>query len=283
MFKFETVSIEPNGVEMPMSRPNQLVSESIPPNVIVKNVGIRYGDVSAIENVSFVARAGEVLALVGPSGCGKSSLLTSINRMTDTIENCHVSGDVLLDQVNIRDGKFPTDEVRRRVAMVFQQANPFPLSIAENICFPLKDHGMRNSAQRLEIMEQVLKQTGLWQEVKDRLKQSALTLSGGQQQRLCIARALALKPQVLLLDEPCSALDPVSTEKIESLILELKNAVTMILVTHNLAQARRVADQVAVCWVDKGCGWVVECDETTNIFERPMHPVTKDYCLGRLG
>lgn len=260
-----------------------LISPALPPKVIVNQVSIRYANSHAIDNASFVARAGEVLALVGPSGCGKSSLLASINRMTDAYTDCVVSGDVLLDDVNISDPAYPSDRIRRRVAMVFQQANPFPLSIAENICFPLKDHGMRSAEKRDAIMQQVLQQTGLWDEVKDRLKQNALSLSGGQQQRLCIARALALNPQVLLLDEPCSALDPVSTEKIEALICSLKGQVTMILVTHNLAQARRVADQVAVCWVDKGCGCVVECDETKTIFERPMHPVTKDYCLGRLG
>jgi len=262
----------------PLSRASQT-----PPGVTVKNVSIRYGEARAIENASFIARAGEVLALVGPSGCGKSSLLCSINRMTDTVPGCRVSGNVYLDDVEISAAEYPTNDIRQRVAMVFQQANPFPLSIAENICFPLKDHGMRNASQREAVMQKVLQQTGLWDEVKNRLKQNALSLSGGQQQRLCIARALALNPQVLLLDEPCSALDPLSTEKIESLIVELKGKVTMILVTHNLAQARRVADQVAVCWVDKGYGWVVECDETKTIFERPMHPVTKDYCMGRLG
>ena len=255
----------------------------VPPSVRVNNVCIRYGNTSAIENASFVARSGEVLALVGPSGCGKSSLLASINRMTDTINDCYVNGEIFLDDVCISDETLATDMIRKQVAMVFQQANPFPISIAENICFPLKDHGMRNREQRETVMRQVLQQTGLWSEVKGRLKQNALTLSGGQQQRLCIARALALNPRVLLLDEPCSALDPLSTEKIEMLIGDLKNKVTMILVTHNLAQARRVADQVAVCWVDKGCGCVVECDETQTIFERPVHPVTKDYCRGRLG
>lgn len=260
-----------------------LASNLAPPSVTVNQVSIRYDNTSAIEKASFVARAGEVLALVGPSGCGKSSLLASINRMTDAYQNCLVSGEIFLDQEKISDPSYPSDNIRRRVAMVFQQANPFPISIAENICFPLKDHGMRSAEKREEIMQQVLQQTGLWDEVKTRLKKNALSLSGGQQQRLCIARALALNPQVLLLDEPCSALDPVSTEKIEALISSLKGKVTMILVTHNLAQARRVADQVAVCWVDKGCGCVVECDETKTIFERPMHQVTKDYCLGRLG
>jgi len=256
---------------------------AMPPTVAIDNVSIRYGSTRAIENASFIAHAGQVLALVGPSGCGKSSLLFAINRMTDTIPGCQVNGKVYLNNVDVSGHKNATSYIRQRVGMVFQQANPFPLSIAENICFPLKDHGLRNVAERESIMQDVLEQTGLWPEVKDRLKQNALALSGGQQQRLCFARALALNPQVLLLDEPCSALDPVSTEKIERLISELKGRVTMILVTHNLAQARRVADQVAVCWVDKSCGCVVECAETKTIFERPMHPVTKDYCMGRLG
>lgn len=262
---------------------NSLAQQTATPQLRVDNVSIRYGDRYAIENASFNARSGEVLALVGPSGCGKSSLLSSINRMTDSLANCQVTGDIYLDAINIRDASYSTQALRRRVAMVFQQANPFPMSITENICFPLKDHGMRDAEQRQQLMRQVLTQTGLWNEVKDRLKQNALSLSGGQQQRLCIARALALQPQVILFDEPCSALDPLSTETIETLIADLKGTVTMILVTHNLAQARRIADQVAVCWVDKGCGCVVECDETKTIFESPVHPVTKDYCLGRLG
>lgn len=254
-----------------------------PPSVVVENLTIRYRATVAIQQANLRAAPGEVLALVGPSGCGKSSLLAAINRMTNHVTHCSVAGAILLDDFNILTADTDLDLLRRNIGMVFQNPNPFPLSIAENITFPLKDHGMRDKHERAAVMQSVLEQTGLWQEVKDRLRDNALRLSGGQQQRLCFARALALQPRVLLLDEPCSALDPISTAKIEQLIHSLKGRVTMLMVTHNLAQARRVADQVAVCWMDKGCGCVVECGATQNIFERPLHPVTKEYCLGRVG
>ena len=254
-----------------------------PPCVTIDNLTVRYRSTVAIQKASLRAAPGEVLALVGPSGCGKSSLLSAINRMTDVSEHCSVDGSIKVGDLDVLAADTDLGDVRRNIGMVFQKANPFPLSIADNIGFPLKDHGMRHSHERAAVIQSVLEQTGLWLEVKDRLRESALRLSGGQQQRLCIARALALQPRVLLLDEPCSALDPLSTEKIEELIQSLKGAVTIIMVTHNLAQARRVADQVAVCWVDKGCGCVVECGVTQNIFERPVHPVTKNYCLGRVG
>ena len=265
------------------AKTEDLTSPQYAPSVTVADLTVRYRSTVAIQNANLRAAPGEVLALVGPSGCGKSSLLSAINRMTDTIADCTVEGAINLDAENLLAEGADLIQIRRRIGMVFQQANPFPISIAENITFPLKDHGMRKKSDRDDTLYDVLDKTGLWSEVKDRLQENALRLSGGQQQRLCIARALALKPQVLILDEPCSALDPISTEKIEQLIQSLKGQVTMIMVTHNLAQARRIADQVAVCWVDKGCGCVVECDETQNIFERPMHPVTKDYCKGRLG
>ena len=253
------------------------------PALQIEHLSVHYGAHVALRDASLTAWPNEVLALVGPSGCGKSSLLSSINRMTDGIKECQVDGEILLHGANVLSPAYSLDRLRKQVGMVFQQPNPFPLSIRENICFPLKDHGMAQAADREVKMEQVLRQTGLWNEVKDRLNHSALKLSGGQQQRLCIARALALEPEILLLDEPCSALDPISSERIENLIVELKSSVTLVMVTHNLAQARRIADQVAVCWLDQGCGCVVECAETEVIFDNPSHPVTRAYCSGKAG
>ena len=250
-------------------------------SLTIKDLSVSYGDHLAIRDVSLQAHAKQILALVGPSGCGKSSLLASINRMTDNVVGCQVQGDIIIDGRSTAEQE--VSSLRKKVAMVFQAPNPFPLSIKENICFVLKDHGIKSKQEREQRMQQVLKQTGLWAEVKDRLDSSALKLSGGQQQRLCIARALVMKPQLLLLDEPCSALDPIASGHIEQLISQLKNTVTIVMVTHNLAQARRIADSVAVCWVDSSSGYVVECDSTKNIFENPKQPITKAYCLGHAG
>lgn len=245
--------------------------------VDINTLTIKYGDFIALKDAHLTMNKNEVLALVGPSGCGKSSLLNSINRMSDRIEQCQVDGQILLDGENVLHSDYSVDRLRRRVGMVFQQANPFPLSIAENIGFPLKDHGIKSPKQRAERIEKVLQQAGLWSEVKDRLHKSALSLSGGQQQRLCIARALALEPELLLLDEPCSALDPLSTEHIESLLTTLKAETTVMIVTHNLGQARRIADRVAVCWNNDGCGCVIESNNTQFIFERSSNPITQAY------
>lgn len=260
-----------------------LTRETVAPTLKIDKLSIHYGEHVALHEATLLAYPNEILALVGPSGCGKSSLLAAINRMTDTIKTCTVKGEVLFNDENIFAQDYALQSLRKKIGMVFQQANPFPLSIKDNICFPLKDHGMQSLVEREDRMQHVLEVTGLWQEVKGRLNESALRLSGGQQQRLCIARALALEPQLLLLDEPCSALDPISTERIEDLLQELKKSITMVMVTHNLAQARRVADQVAVCWVDSGCGCIVECDETETIFANPSHPVTVAYCGGKAG
>ncbi len=257
------------------------VSES--PSLRINQLSVNYGQYQALKGASLEAFSNEILALVGPSGCGKSSLLASINRMTENIKGCQVEGEILLDGENVLSPAYRVDKLRKKVGMVFQQPNPFPLSIRENICFPLKDHGMKSARDREHQLEKVLRQTGLWEETKDRLNTNALRLSGGQQQRLCIARALALEPSVLLLDEPCSALDPISTEKIEDLIQELKTSITMIMVTHNLSQARRIADQVAVCWVENNSGYVVECNHTEAIFDQSSHPITQAYCMGRAG
>ncbi|MGJ8668883.1 MAG: phosphate ABC transporter ATP-binding protein [Oceanococcus sp.] len=253
------------------------------PDVQLESVSVHYDQQVAIQDVSLHASGGEITALVGPSGCGKSSLLSAINRMSETIPGCTVRGDIKIGALDVMQDKLDTAALRRQVGMVFQNANPFPLSIAENILFPLRDHGLRNASELQDRLRDALQRTGLWDEVADRLKQPALRLSGGQQQRLCLARALALEPQVLLLDEPCSALDPVSTEKIEALLLGLKSKITMLMVTHNLGQARRIADHVAVCWLDSGCGCVVESGRVDSIFNNPVSPVVRDYCQGRAG
>ena len=263
--------------------PRRSSASATPPAVSIETLSVHYGHTAALCSVSLQAPAGQLTALVGPSGCGKSSLLYAVNRMTDSVADCSVDGQIRIGELAVRDPSLSTSALRRRVGMVFQQANPFPLSIADNILFPLRDHGLRDRAELHARLQDVLEQTGLWDEVKDRLQHSALTLSGGQQQRLCLARALALRPQVLLLDEPCSALDPISTERIEQLLLSLKGSITMLMVTHNLGQARRVADQLAVCWVDAGCGCIVESGRAEDLFSNPVHPVTRDYCQGRVG
>lgn len=254
-----------------------------PPSISIDNLSIRYGDYCAIRNASFDVAAGSLMALVGPSGCGKTSLLNSINRMTDTLPDCRVSGSIRVGGLDVYDRRCDVTVLRRRIGMVFQQPNPFPLSVAENIRFPLREHGLCNRSRLNERMEQALIDAGLWDEVKDRLRQPALGLSGGQQQRLCIARALALDPEVLLLDEPCSALDPLATEHIETLIDGMRGRYTILMVTHNLAQARRLAHHVTVCWVDDSCGCIVESGSRESIFVNSRHPITRAYCNGVKG
>lgn len=265
----------------PLSPP--VPNPAAPPPVRIDTLSVHYGRTAALCSVSLEAPAGQLTALVGPSGCGKSSLLLAVNRMTDTVSGCTVDGAIQIGPLAALSPTVSTSALRRQVGMVFQQPNPFPLSIAENILFPLRDHGLRDRGRQQAILREVLDQTGLWDEVSDRLQQPALTLSGGQQQRLCLARALALRPKVLLLDEPCSALDPISTQRIEQLLQSLKGQITMLMVTHNLGQARRVADQLAVCWVDAGCGCIVESGRAEDLFSNPVHPVTRDYCQGRVG
>ncbi len=253
------------------------------PPVSLTNVSVRYNDLIAIEQANLDVPAGQITALVGPSGCGKSSLLSTINRMTDTIPGCHVSGEIWVGDKNILHTSTDLSYLRRQVGMVFQQPNPFPLSIEENIRFPLKEHGIRDKATVNHMIESVLTQVGLWPEVNSRLKQNALRLSGGQQQRLCIARCLALKPSVILFDEPCSALDPLASATVEELIKQLTPTYTVLMVTHNLAQARRIADHIAVCWMQSGCGCIIESGDTESIFERPIHPITRAFCQGDKG
>ncbi|MCL1123954.1 phosphate ABC transporter ATP-binding protein [Shewanella surugensis] len=249
--------------------------------VDINQLSIKYKNKQAINNASLVAQPGQITALIGPSGCGKSSILSSINRIHQLVPDCCVEGEIKLDGVNINE--IPDRLLRQRIGMVFQQPNPFPLSVEENIRFPLRQYGISNKQALKERVEKVLREVNLWEEVKQDLKASAFLLSGGQQQRLCIARSLALEPDILLLDEPCSALDPISTAKIESLLLGLKDKITIIIVTHNLAQAKRIADQISVCWVNDKGGCIVESGGIDKIFNHPTHPTTHFFCNGLQG
>ena len=247
----------------------------------VENLSVSYNKKTAVEKVSIEINPCSITALVGPSGCGKTSFLNSFNRLTELIPGCNVDGKIHIGRINIKDCKI--EHLRKRVGMIFQKPSPFPLSIKKNIDFPLKDHGIKSKEKRNQILVQSLKDVGLWEEVKDRLNHSALELSGGQQQRLCIARALALKPEIILMDEPCSALDPIASTKIEELILKLKGKYTIIIVTHNLAQARRIADHVAFFWTQDGVGKMIEHGPTEQIFERPEQELTALYTAGARG
>ncbi|MCU7906600.1 MAG: phosphate ABC transporter ATP-binding protein [Candidatus Thiodiazotropha sp. (ex Epidulcina cf. delphinae)] len=244
---------------------------------------LSYGTRAALENVSIRIPSRSVTAIIGPSGSGKSSFLCCLNRMTDLSGSTTVGGSVHLGEHDIhRDlGKNPI-ALRRRVGMVFQLPNPFPFSIWKNLALPLTHHGVANKRELSGIIEQVLRRVGLWEEVGGRLRDSALTLSGGQQQRLCIARALVLEPEVLLMDEPCSSLDPLSTKRIETLIGQLKDRYTIVVVTHDLAQARRVADHVALFWNVDGVGRLIEQGSAARIFQHPQHELTTTYLEGQL-
>ena len=245
----------------------------------VSNMDLYYGDFHALKNINLSIDVNEVTAFIGPSGCGKSTLLKSINRMNDLVPGCRITGEMLLDGENIYSGKMDVNGLRKRVGMVFQKPNPFPMSIYDNIAYGPRTHGVRSKAKLDDIVEQSLRQAAIWDEVKDRLKKSALGMSGGQQQRLCIARALAVQPEVLLMDEPTSALDPISTSKIEDLAVELKKAYTIIMVTHNMQQAARISDKTAFFLL----GEVVEYGETEQIFSMPKDKRTEDYITGRFG
>ena len=244
----------------------------------VKDLGLYYGKFHALKGIDMDIPSNEVTAFIGPSGCGKSTFLKSLNRMNDLVEGCKITGDVRLDGDDIYSG-MDINLLRKRVGMVFQQPNPFPMSVYDNIAYGPRTHGIRNRAKLDEIVERSLRQAAIWDELKDRLKKSALGLSGGQQQRLCIARALAVEPEVLLMDEPTSALDPISTSKIEDLVLELKDKYTIIMVTHNMQQATRVADNTAFFLL----GEVVEYTDTVKMFSKPADKRTEDYITGRFG
>ena len=235
------------------------------------------GETRALSDISFQVNPGEFLAVIGPSGCGKSTLLKTLNRMNDLVEGCRTDGEILLDGEDIR--KTDPNLLRRRVGMVFQKPNPFPMSVYDNIAYGPRTHGVKSKAKLDEIVERSLRDAAIFDEVKDRLKKSALGLSGGQQQRLCIARALAVEPEVLLMDEPTSALDPISTGKIEELALSLKEKYTIVIVTHNMQQATRISDRTAFFLL----GEVVEFDQTETLFSNPHDKRTEDYITGRFG
>ncbi len=244
----------------------------------VENLNLHYGDFHALKNVSLNIPANEITAFIGPSGCGKSTFLKTLNRMNDLVEGCKITGDIRLDGEEIY-GNMDVNLLRKRVGMVFQKPNPFPMSVYDNIAFGPRTHGIHAKAKLDEIVEKSLRDAAIWDELKDRLKKSALGLSGGQQQRLCIARALAVQPEVILMDEPTSALDPISTNKIEDLVLDLKKDYTIIMVTHNMQQATRVSDNTAFFLL----GEVIEYDKTEKLFSMPADKRTEDYITGRFG
>lgn len=244
----------------------------------IENLDLFYGDFQALKSIHLALPANEITAFIGPSGCGKSTFLKTLNRMNDLVEECRITGKVLLDQEDIY-GDMDVNLLRKRVGMVFQKPNPFPMSVYDNIAFGPRTHGVHKKKELDEIVEKSLKSAAIWDEVKDRLNKSALGLSGGQQQRLCIARALAVQPEVLLMDEPTSALDPISTSKIEDLALELKKEYTIIMVTHNMQQAARISDKTAFFLL----GEVIEYGSTEKLFSIPSDKRTEDYITGRFG
>jgi len=269
-------------INMPPQTINAVPEESRSPGdsaskLSATNLVFHYGAFRALHGISMQVYANRVTAFIGPSGCGKSTFLRTLNRMNETVRHSRVEGDILLDGENIFN--LDVSEVRRRVGMVFQKSNPFPKSIFENVAYGPRINGYENRAALRDRVEQSLRRAALWDEVKDKLNQSAYSLSGGQQQRLCIARALAVNPEVLLLDEPCSALDPIATAKIEDLIFQLKNSCTIVIVTHNMQQAARVADFTGFFLMGK----LIEFDNTTKIFKNPAMRETEDYVTGRFG
>jgi phosphate transport system ATP-binding protein len=250
------------------------------PRMSCTGVNVFYGDNHAIKGVSLDIGANQVVSMIGPSGCGKSTFLRSLNRMNDTVDGCRVTGEILLDGQNIYDKKLDVVPLRARVGMVFQKPNPFPKSIYENIAYGPRIHGIASTRAELdEIVETSLRKAGLWEEVKDRMEAPGTGLSGGQQQRLCIARAIAVSPEVILMDEPCSALDPIATAKVEELIDELRENYSIAIVTHSMQQAARVSQRTAYFHL----GNLVEVGETTQIFTNPTHKLTEDYITGRFG
>lgn len=245
----------------------------------IENMNLHYGDFHALKDVNIQIHEKEITAFIGPSGCGKSTLLKSLNRMNDLVEGCKITGKILLDDMDIYSKNTDVNMLRKRVGMVFQKANPFPMSIYDNVAYGPKTHGVHSKVKLDEIVERSLRQAAIWDEVKDRLKTSALGMSGGQQQRLCIARALAVQPEVLLMDESTSALDPISTSKIEDLVQELKKDYTIVMVTHNMQQAARVSDNTVFFLL----GEVIEQNKTEELFSMPRDKRTEDYISGRFG
>jgi len=254
-----------------------------PPALSIENLSIHYADHLVVSDLSLDIEPKKITAIVGPSGCGKSSLLSTLNRLSDLIPEARVHGKITLNgETDVLDPAIDLLELRRKVGMVFQKPNPFPLSIKRNIELPLKEHGVAKD-EIPDRMESTLRQVGLWEEVSERLDKAAQTLSGGQQQRLCIARALALRPEVILFDEPCSALDPVASGKVEDHIAELREQLTVVIVTHNLAQARRISDTAAVFWVRDRVGCIIENGPTKDVFESPTDPDAAAYFSGARG
>ena len=245
----------------------------------IKNMDLFYGEFQALHNVNLEIPKNQITAFIGPSGCGKSTLIKSLNRMNDLIEGCKIEGEILLDENNIYKKDFDVNELRKKVGMVFQQPNPFPMSIYDNIAYGPRTHGIKDKNTLDALVEKSLRGAAIWDEVKNDLKKSALSLSGGQQQRICIARALAVEPEILLMDEPTSALDPISTAKIEELVTVLKEKYTIVMVTHNMQQASRVSDKTAFFLNGK----IVETGETRKIFTNPKQKETEDYISGRFG
>ena len=268
--------VPPKSEVLPLTDASVLAA---PPALRVEGLNLYYGAKQALFGIDLEIRKNTVMALIGPSGCGKSTLLRCLNRMNDLIDGVRIDGKVLLGDQDLYDPAVDVIELRKHMGMVFQKSNPFPKSIFENVAYGLRIQGERNKTVLQDAVETSLKGAGLWDEVKDRLKESALGLSGGQQQRLCIARALAVRPEVILMDEPCSALDPIATGRIEELIFELKKDFTIVIVTHNMQQAARVSDYTAFFWLGK----LVEVDLTERMFTNPRQSVTEDYITGRFG
>jgi phosphate transport system ATP-binding protein len=244
-----------------------------------KDLNLWYDDNHALKNINLIIRKNKVTAIIGPSGCGKSTLIRSFNRMNDIINNCKIKGIVEFHGINIYRPRVNVMNIRKKIGMIFQKPNPFPMAIDENVLYGPKIHRIRNKKKLDDIMQKSLKRAVLWEEVKDRLKDSALSLSGGQQQRMCIARALAIEPEVILMDEPTSSLDPIATAKIEELIYELKKKYTVVIVTHNMQQAARISDYTAFMYL----GELIEFGETPQIFENPQEKLTENYITGRFG
>ena len=253
------------------------------PIIQVKNLSLRYGDKIALDNVTLDVFKGCITALIGPSGCGKTSFLSAINRLTDLIPGCSINGRILINGQDIHAANNNVQALRRNIGMVFQKPTPFPLSVRRNLSLPLNEHGVIKKSEVAAIIEQVLQDVGLWGEVCDRLDTPALSLSGGQQQRLFIARALALNPEILLMDEPCSALDPIASGVVEDLINRLQGRYTIVIVTHNLAQARRIANYAAFFWVRERTGQLIEFGRCQHIFESPNHELTAAFVNGHRG
>ena len=266
-------------VTVPRVTPVDSEASTLPPLIEVENLDLYYGASRALKSISLSLREKEVTAFIGPSGCGKSTLLRCFNRMNNLIDGVRVSGTIRIGGEEIHDATVDVIELRKRIGMVFQKSNPFPKSIYENISYGLRLHGMRDKIEIESVVERSLRGAALWDEVKDRLHANALSLSGGQQQRLCIARAIAIRPEIILMDEPASALDPIATGKIEELILELKRDFTIIIVTHNMQQAARISNRTAFFYL----GELVEFDSTHKIFTNPSQRRTEDYVTGRFG